>query len=246
MTERSQAKPDAEDPFRALPEEASQIALCLGRSRSAGVSGFAGNINNAGSLPSANDNSDSDNKQKSKIVVLPYIDGLHNKFKSILKTTDYKLVTKPINKFTKLITLGKDKIDTMQTSGVVYQINCTTCNKVYLGQTGRKLNKRMYEHKYSIRKKEKTTGIAEHCINSYHKADFDNVKILDCEPNKFKRLFSEMFHIHKNKKISVNHMMDTIKLKSEFKRVIDNISNKKTHDKNTKNRINTRSRQRLD
>ena len=35
----------------------------------------------------------------------------------------------------------------METSGVVYEVDCNNCLKKYTGETGRKLKERMKEHK---------------------------------------------------------------------------------------------------
>ena len=35
----------------------------------------------------------------------------------------------------------------METSGVVYEADCSNCLKKYIGETGRKLKERMKEHK---------------------------------------------------------------------------------------------------
>lgn len=87
------------------------------------------------------------------------------------------MITKPINKFSKFITSGKDKVDKLDKSGVVYKKDCKKYGFAYIGQTSRKLKKRIYEHQSSIKKKYTNSALAEHCLNLHHIADFDNVKI---------------------------------------------------------------------
>ena len=51
---------------------------------------------------------------------------------------------------------------TCNTSNIIYGINCSQCDKlVYIGETGRKLKKRTYEHVYNIKTK-KDTLVSEH------------------------------------------------------------------------------------
>lgn len=64
------------------------------------------------------------------------------------------------------------------------------------------------------------TALAERCYNPHHKADFDNVKILNSEPIKQKRLFSEMLYIHTNRN-NMNRILDTIVLESDCKNFMD-------------------------
>ena len=45
----------------------------------------------------------------------------------------------------------KDVIPDMQKSGVVYKIPCASCPASYIGQTGRRLQQRLDEHKRAIR-----------------------------------------------------------------------------------------------
>ena len=42
--------------------------------------------------------------------------------------------------------------NTLRELGVVYEIPCQDCEKVYIGETGRSLQKRMTEHKAAVRR----------------------------------------------------------------------------------------------
>ena len=43
---------------------------------------------------------------------------------------------------------------------VVYLIKCTGCNKVYIGETGRRLKNRIYEHKRDCKIEHLNTGLS--------------------------------------------------------------------------------------
>ena len=48
----------------------------------------------------------------------------------------------------------------------------------YVGETGRRLEERMQEHKKDIISKKKVSKVAEHANDHNHSFDFDNVKVV--------------------------------------------------------------------
>ena len=46
--------------------------------------------------------------------------------------------------------------------GVVYRVPCKDCGKVYIGEMGRNLKKRLVEHKVAVRRGDAKNGIAVH------------------------------------------------------------------------------------
>ena len=60
-------------------------------------------------------------------------------------------------------------------------------------------------------------------MKTKHKIDFEKARIIDKENSKYKRLFSEMMHIHINKN-NINRMTDTNKLKNIYKSFLDQLS----------------------
>lgn len=121
--------------------------------------------------------------------------------------------------------MGKDKLDPLETPGVVYKIKCKDCDASYVGMSKRKLKKRIYEHKYAIKNSSPTSALSEHVSQTNHKIDFDNTKIIDVENNYYKRTFSEMLNIHSQKN-SLNRIEDTKNLKQIYKDSIKIIKNK--------------------
>lgn len=133
----------------------------------------------------------------------------------------------PINnvncKFDNMIKLGKDKYKKEEISNIVYKINCKDCESTYIGQSGRKLQIRVDEHKKDVKKCKTKSALYKHMLDNNCKSiDFDNVKIIDRERNKSKRLFSEMFHIEFFDN-TMNRMSDCNGLQYIFKSSIDNI-----------------------
>ena len=62
--------------------------------------------------------------------------------------------------------------------------------------------------------------ISEHRIDNNHDFYWKNVKILDKEPNCFKRLVSEMIHIKKEDK-TINKQTDTTNLNAIYDKYIN-------------------------
>ena len=92
--------------------------------------------------------------------------------------------------------------------GVVYKIECKKeCGKVYVGETGRKVEERIKEHKRDANKEEITknmSGISQHCIQSGHVPQWENTQVLTIEKNYNKRRYKEAIEIMKSKEKTVN------------------------------------------
>ena len=100
------------------------------------------------------------------------------------------------NKLNNIIKLGKDKTKTYDNVNVVYKIKCKDCSASYVGQTGRRLNVRIKELAIKYDMQDDNSSLYIHKIDNNHTIDFSNIKILDTESNRGKRLFSEALFIH--------------------------------------------------
>jgi len=108
---------------------------------------------------------------------------------------------------------------------VVYKIYCKDCDVSYVGQTKRQLRTRVKEHRNNIKLDEsKHSVISEHMLSCNHSFDWNQVRILDTEPNYNKRLISEMLHI-KEQSNSINSQTDTEFLDDAYFSLLDNFSN---------------------
>ena len=131
---------------------------------------------------------------------------------------NFTIINKTVNNFSNIIKLGKD-IKFRELITVVYQICCQNCNKYYIGQTSTQIKYRIYEHNRDCNNRNDKSALALHVKNSQHNFDFTNFKILDIENNQQRRLFSEMWHIHKNDN-NLNRQFDTLELKDSYKNLI--------------------------
>ena len=67
----------------------------------------------------------------------------------------------------------------METSGVVFEVDCNNCLKQYTGETGRKWKERIKEHKddeEKFQKDKKTTGLSQHMKTTSHSPVWDDVR----------------------------------------------------------------------
>ena len=96
----------------------------------------------------------------------------------------------------------KDKTEIEDQSGVVYQLSCKDCNASYIGESGRKLGKRLSEHKSGAASSK--SAVREHVVRSGgHDIDWTGVKALERESKEFYRRVLEAIQI-KTKGLNLN------------------------------------------
>ena len=136
-------------------------------------------------------------KNRTPTVTLPYIEGSSEKLRRAFNTAGVPTAFKPYRTLWQTLVSPKDKSDKLKQSGTVYELSCLDCESVYIGETGRKLEKRLAEHK--SRAAGSKSAVNEHVTrsNSTHHIDWDNVKVLQKETKDFPRKVLEAIHIRK-------------------------------------------------
>jgi len=123
----------------------------------------------------------------------------------------------------RIVKAQKDLLLIGMNKNVVYKLTCKNCDVVYVGQTKRKLNTRIAEHKKDINKKiSNHSVITEHRIEFDHDFDWENPRILDVEKHYQKRLISEMINIKTQKK-AINLQSDTECLQYAYVEILNKI-----------------------
>ena len=119
---------------------------------------------------------DNQNNNRNIFMVVPYIQGLDEKFKRTCNKGNIKVHFKGSNIIKTLIMAPKDKDIKLQKSGVIYQYKCPTinCPEEYIGKTGRAFVDRLKEHLRApspIHQYTTSTGhsISPDCFNIIHK-----------------------------------------------------------------------------
>ena len=87
----------------------------------------------------------------------------------------------------------------LKKKGVVYQVPCADCDSVYIGETGRTLEKRLSEHRGAVKRNDLKNGIAVHAWKTQHRVDWEAATVKQVEMNHTRRKVIEAIHIKKQK-----------------------------------------------
>ena len=147
------------------------------------------------------------------MVVLPYIGQVSEQIAKAMKTHGIATAMKPHCKIRNIVVHPKDKLSKENQTGLIYQVPCTNCKQVYIGETARSLGKRISEHKEDVnknRKKQYTraarkeslteynkSAITDHANQYNHEPDWEHTKIVARESNTKARKIKEAITIMK-------------------------------------------------
>ena len=75
-----------------------------------------------------------------KYVLAPYVRGPSEKIGQLLSSYNIKLAIKSSNTFKRTFChFLKDKVKKEDTSEIVYEVKCSDCEKIYIGESGRRV-----------------------------------------------------------------------------------------------------------
>ena len=145
------------------------------------------------------------NERSISTAQIPYIKGLSERVCGILK--DFKIRGVMRTQTLKdVLSHPKDAVPMGHKTGVIYKVACSGCPKVYIGETKRRLDDRIAEHKEActnIALHEKS-ALGEHKYDSNHEPNWANVQIIDSQEHDQKRRVLETLHIRENDTINRN------------------------------------------
>ena len=156
-------------------------------------------------------------KNKNNYLTLPYIKDLSENIQTYFKQHDITISHKGYNLLQQNFSSLKNKTNKLKKTHVIYQIPCSNCQKVYIGQTSQHLQNRLNGHKYD---KKNVTALGKHESQFSHKFNFKETKILKTEPNQQKREVLEMIYIKKNSN-SINDKTDIKNLSKIYNNLIN-------------------------
>ena len=116
-----------------------------------------------------------------KYIPIPFNNQFFNSIKkSCFKSSTFSAI--PIIKYqlSHVIKKGKDKIPYNKNTNIVYKINCSNCEAIYVGEAKRQLQIRLGEHERDVRKNN-NNAIPTHCRENQHTMDWEKAEILDKE-----------------------------------------------------------------
>ena len=126
-------------------------------------------------------------------ITLPYIGNISNTISRIIRKAGVQVHLRPYNTIRGHLVHPKDKITKGDKAGVVYHIKCSDCESHYIGETERKLKKRIHEHHRS------GSPVGQHHQETSHSFSEKEVEVLHQEPNWFRRGVAEAIFIAKEK-----------------------------------------------
>ena len=113
----------------------------------------------------------------------------------------------------------KDPLDVNEKRGIIQQVPCHDCPFVYIGQTKRNLQPRLFEHKRAIKyQRPEKSALYEHSITLGYIIDWNEATILSTEKDYTKHLFAESWLI--NKSSNVINKNDGNTLPSVYKKLL--------------------------
>jgi hypothetical protein len=184
----------------------------------------------------SNNNNNNNNSEKTKYACLPYIPNFTKNLAIKLKNVNNNInfAYKPCQRLSQIaFTNTKAKIAKSSKAGVVYKLKCLgnsqeECDKVYVGETSKKLETRITKHKYDINSNKKVpkssgcTALIKHINETRHNFDTQNPIILKSNyTNTYKRRFMESTQIQSIKPYTVNYKVDTEQLGTTYCNIIN-------------------------
>ncbi|XP_048120771.1 uncharacterized protein LOC125308359 [Alosa alosa] len=154
------------------------------------------------------------------MVTLPYVRGVTERVQRAMRKHHIITPVKPHIKLRQILVHPKDQIPPEKKCDVIYEIPCLTCNKMYIGETGRQFGTRKKEHQKECEKETSGTltratrmkatqenlksAISDHCKRENHLMNWDAAKVIRTESNKFHRWIKEAVEIRKRASKTVN------------------------------------------
>ena len=128
--------------------------------------------------PREPDDNDDSETERPPMAYLPYVAGVSERIRKVCRDFNIRTVFKSGPTLRSLLTKVKDPLPTTKQSNVVYEVPCT-CGKVYIGETKRRLETRLKEHKDACtRYLTDKSAIAEHAWANDHPINWAETKIL--------------------------------------------------------------------
>nr|VZI13129.1 unnamed protein product [Spirometra erinaceieuropaei] len=109
---------------------------------------------------------------------IPYIKGVSEVVARSLAPLGIGVAHRPDSTIRRQVMRPKDPIPKQEMSAVVYRLQCSCGSCDYVGETGRRLQTRMHEHKLAVRRLDPKSEVATHAAQMGHIFNFDAVEIV--------------------------------------------------------------------
>lgn len=155
---------------------------------------------------------DGKERENLRVVSLPYVPALSEDLSRSLRPFNLQVVSRKFNTTNCLKSAVKDTTPLGKQSNLIYEIPCSDCERVYIGETSQHLEKRLNGHKFD---KNEKTALKLHCSQANHQFNFDSCRILKKAENKDIRRNLESINILKSNS-AVNSKAEFQKFKAYF------------------------------
>ena len=139
-------------------------------------------IRNASAPPTqetADVSSPEEGQDKGPLVVIPYVTVMSEDVRRVCRKFNIRVVFKSGRTIRSMLTKVKDTLPPGKQSNVVYRIPCS-CGQVYIGETKRRLETRLKEHRDACeRGMMEKSAVAEHAWEHHHPIHWEETTVLD-------------------------------------------------------------------
>ena len=112
-------------------------------------------------------------------MVTPYVTGMSEDIRRVCRKFNIRVVFKSGRTLRSMLTKVKDTLPPGKQSNVVYRIPCS-CGQVYIGETKRRLETRLKEHRDACeRGMMEKSAVAEHAWEHHHLIHWEETTVLD-------------------------------------------------------------------
>ena len=133
----------------------------------------------SGSQETADVSSPEEEQEKGPLVVIPYVAGMSEDIRRVCRKFNIRVVFKSGRTLHSMLTKVKNTLPPGKQSNVVYRIPCS-CSQVYIGETKRRLETRLKEHRDACeRGMMEKSAVAEHVWEHHHPIHWEETTMLD-------------------------------------------------------------------
>jgi hypothetical protein len=124
------------------------------------------------------------------ICVLPFVPTTTPKIGSVLKKYNIRSVFRPGPSLRRILSSERPMRESGETTNAIYEIPCTECDEVYIGETKRRVHTRLKEHC-----KRSDSAVHQHMVTNGHEINFDSFRIRAQNSNTYERRIKEALFI---------------------------------------------------
>ena len=137
-------------------------------------------------------------EHRSPLVMPPYTEGVSEDVRRVCMKFGVKVIFRSGHSLRSMLTKVKDPLLMEKQAKVVYRIPCS-CGEVYIGETVRRLETRVKEHRDACQKGAlEKSALAEHAWKNHHPIKWEEVSVVDRARIAKELLIKEAIHFGLN------------------------------------------------